>query len=874
MSVEPTYSLRKRGVHPKGCIPFCYLISRMSDINGIFSKKAKAVLQAARMAARNLGSDSISTEHLLLGLVREDSGFAADTLKALNVNLNDLGENVQRALTSNGGIMTVGDAHGALLSFTVRCKAALFNAAKIAKEEGDQYIGPEHLMLAILQQSESPAAGTLSTFGVTYENFQAALQQLKRESMDESLPGDERGEDGERGSDIPRGPGETRQQVRSQSRSKTPILEHFGRDLTAMARQGKLDPIIGREAEIERLIQILCRRKKNNPALIGEPGVGKTAIIEGLALKIAQKKIPELLANKRVVSLDVAAMVAGTKYRGQFEERVKGLIMELQRVDNSVILFIDELHTIVGAGGSEGSLDASNIFKPALARGELQCIGATTIDEYRKYIEKDAALERRFQTIVVNPPSSEDSIQILEGLRAKYEQHHKVRYTPEAIRASVTLAERYISDRFLPDKAIDVLDEAGARVRLNSIRTPQDLKEMEDQLAEANQKKEDAIAEQQYEAAASLRDKIEELTNRIAERREAINKEDSKETPVVDENEIRDCISKMTGIPVSRLAGEEAQKLLKLGDEIKERVIGQNQAVDAVVKAIRRTRAGIRDTKRPMGSFLFLGPTGVGKTELAKVLSLSLFGSEDSMIRIDMSEYMEKHSISRLIGAPPGYVGFEESGGQLSEKVRKRPYSVVLLDEIEKAHPDVYNLLLQILDDGILTDSYGRKINFKNTIIIMTSNAGAREVRHSSGMGFTKMGETDDYERMETAIREEVKRVFSPEFLNRIDEQIVFRPLSKQDLTSVVDIQLTFLQKNLSERGILLEVSKEAKEFVVNHNYDSALGARPIRRSIQQLIEDEIAEGLLLGLYSDFSTISLDVVDGKLKFKCEKLPST
>ncbi|MCL4101857.1 MULTISPECIES: ATP-dependent Clp protease ATP-binding subunit [unclassified Fibrobacter] len=850
----------------------------MSDINGIFSKKAKAVLQAARMAARNLGSDSISTEHLLLGLVREDSGFAAETLTALKVNLNELGENVQRSLTSNGGIMTVGDAHGALLSFTIRCKAALFNAAKIAKDEGDQYIGPEHLMLAILQQSESPAAGTLSTFGVTFENFQQALQQIKRDAMESQVPGEEgMAGEGPFGGEQPREGqprvGETRQQARSQSRSKTPILEHFGRDLTAMARQGKLDPIIGREAEIERLIQILCRRKKNNPALIGEPGVGKTAIIEGLALKIAQKKIPELLANKRVVSLDVAAMVAGTKYRGQFEERVKGLIMELQRVDNSVILFIDELHTIVGAGGSEGSLDASNIFKPALARGELQCIGATTIDEYRKYIEKDAALERRFQTIVVNPPSSEDSIQILEGLRAKYAQHHKVRYTPEAIRASVTLAERYISDRFLPDKAIDVLDEAGARVRLNSIRTPQDLKEMEDALAEALQQKEEAIAEQQYETAAALRDKIEALTNQIAERREALNKEDSAELPVVDENEIRDCISKMTGIPVSRLAGEEAQKLLKLGDEIKERVIGQDQAVDAVVKAIRRTRAGIRNNKRPMGSFLFLGPTGVGKTELAKVLSLSLFGSEESMIRIDMSEYMEKHSISRLIGAPPGYVGFEDNGGQLSEKVRKRPYCVVLLDEIEKAHPDVYNLLLQILDDGILTDSYGRKINFKNTIIIMTSNAGAREVRHSSGMGFTKMGETDDYERMETAIREEVKRVFSPEFLNRIDEQIVFRPLTKKDLSSVVDIQLTFLQKNLSERGILLEVSQAAKEFVVSHNYDSALGARPIRRSIQQLIEDEIAEGLLLGIYKDFSTISLDVVDGKLKFTSEALPS-
>ena len=846
----------------------------MSDINGIFSKKAKAVLQAARIAARNLGSDSVTTEHLLLGLVREDSGFAAETLRALKINLNELGENVQRSLTTNGGIMTVGDAHGALLSFTTRCKAALFNAAKIAKEEGDQYIGPEHLMLAILQQAESPAAGTLSTFGVTYENFENTLQQIKREAMNGQPSGEEG--DGMDGDDRFMGQGrggDTRQQVRSQSRSKTPILDHFGRDLTARAKQGKLDPIIGRGREIERLIQILCRRKKNNPALIGEPGVGKTAIIEGLAQKIVQKKIPELLMNKRVVTLDVAAMVAGTKYRGQFEERVKGLIMELQRVDNSVILFIDELHTIVGAGGSEGSLDASNIFKPALARGELQCIGATTIDEYRKYIEKDAALERRFQTIVVNPPNSEDSIQILEGLRPKYEQHHKVHYTPEAIRAAVTLAERYITDRFLPDKAIDVLDEAGARVRLNSIRTPQDLKEMEDELAATMQKKEEAIADQQYETAATLRDKIEDLTNRIAERREALNKEDSADFPIVDENEIRDCISKMTGIPVSRLAGEETQKLLKLGDEIKERVIGQDQAVDAVVKAIRRTRAGIRDTKRPMGSFLFLGPTGVGKTELAKVLSQSLFGSEDSMIRIDMSEYMEKHSVSRLIGAPPGYVGFEDNGGQLSEKVRKRPYCVVLLDEIEKAHPDIYNLLLQILDDGILTDSYGRKINFKNTIIIMTSNAGAREVRHSSGMGFTKMGETDDYERMETAIREEVKRVFSPEFLNRVDEQIVFRPLTKKNLSSVVDIQLTFLQKNLSERGILLEVSEAAKEFIVSHNYDSALGARPIRRSIQNLVEDEIAEGLLLGIYKDFTTISIDVENNKLKFTSEALPS-
>ena len=838
----------------------------MADINGIFSAKAKAALQAARIAARNLGSDCVTVEHLLFGLVREDSGVASETLKALKVNLTELSETIQRALSTNGGLMTVGgDAHGGLLTFTAQCKAVLYNAAKIAKEEGVQFIGPEHLMLAILQQTDSPAAATLSTYNVTFENYQEMLMQIKRQAdgqpMDDGLSDDE-----------PRERYTQTRQAAPQSRSKTPILEHFGRDLTAMARAGKLDPIIGREAEIERLIQILCRRKKNNPALIGEPGVGKTAIIEGLALKIVQRKIPDLLANKRVVTLDVAAMVAGTKYRGQFEERVKGLIMELQRVGNSVILFIDELHTIVGAGGSEGSLDASNIFKPALARGELQCIGATTFDEYRKYIEKDPALERRFQTIVVNPPTVEDSIQILDGLRPKYEQHHNVRYTPDAVRAAVELGERYISERFLPDKAIDVLDEAGARVRLNSIKIPQDLQNMEDELGECLQKKEEAVANQDYTSAAKLRAREEELQNSIAERKKQLQSEES-ETPIVDDNVIRDVISKMTGIPVRRLGGEEAQKLIHLGDEIKQRVIGQDQAVDAIVKSIRRSRAGIRNNKRPMGSFLFLGPTGVGKTELAKVLCKELFGSEDSLVRIDMSEYMEKHSVSRLIGAPPGYVGFEDGGGQLSEKVRKHPYSVVLLDEIEKAHPDIYNLLLQILDDGILTDSYGRKINFKNTIIIMTSNAGAREVRHSSGMGFTKMGETDDYERMETAIREEVKRVFSPEFLNRVDEQIVFRALSKKDLVSVVDIQMGFLQKNLSDRGILLEMSQEAKEFVVNHNYDASLGARPIRRSIQNLVEDEIAEGLLLGTMTDFSTIYVGVEDGKLSFKCEKIKS-
>lgn len=799
----------------------------MSENNGIFSAKAKAVLQAARMAARNLGSDSITVEHLLLGLVREDSGFASETLKALKVNLAELGETVQRALTNDGGLMTIGgDNRGGLLAFTARTKAVMFNAAKIAKEEGDQYIGPEHLMLAILQQSDSPAAATLSTFNVTFENFQQALDLLKRGS----------------GEDQPDEPISTPRpgapQGRPGSKSKTPILDHFGRDLTALARQGKLDPIIGREQEIERLIQILCRRKKNNPALIGEPGVGKTAIVEGLAQKIVQKKIPELLMNKRVVTLDVAAMVAGTKYRGQFEERVKGLIMELQRVDSSVILFIDELHTIVGAGGSEGSLDASNIFKPALARGELQCIGATTIDEYRKYIEKDAALERRFQTIVVNPPNAEDSILILDGLRAKYEAHHKVRYTPDAVRAAVLLAERYISERFLPDKAIDVLDETGARVRLDSICIPQDLKDMEEELAETKRQLDDAVANQNFETAAALRDKTEELEKQVMERRDALSADkDSEAVPVVDENAIRDCISKMTGIPVSRLAGEEAKKLLHLGDEIKERVIGQDQAVDAVVKAIRRTRAGIRDTKRPMGSFLFLGPTGVGKTELAKVLSLSLFGSEDSMIRIDMSEYMEKHSISRLIGAPPGYVGYDE-GGQLTEAVRRKPYQVVLFDEIEKAHPDVFNTLLQVLDDGRLTDSKGRTVNFKNTLIIMTSNYSR--------------------ERLYQSVR--------PEFLNRVDEIITFEPLSEEQIKEVVKLQINIIKKRLAESDIQLQMEDSALELLAREGYDPDFGARPVKRAIQRLLLDHLSMALLSGAIDRSKPIKVKSDGEKLEF--------
>ena len=823
---------------------------------GRFTDRVKKVLQYARDEARRLNSEHVGTEHLLLGIVREGAGVAAAALKMLGVDLENLAQGVERSISGNGGMMTIGTQ----VTFSDHAKNVLQASAAEAQMLDDNYIGTEHVLLSLLKIAECQAAAALAAAGVEYTTLRQAIENVKEESrpqrMDSSIQ-----------NFAPRRPDR-------ESKSKTPILDHFGRDLTALARQGKLDPIIGRSAEIERLIQVLCRRKKNNPVLIGEPGVGKTAIVEGLAQKIVEKKIPEILENKRVITLDVAAMVAGTKYRGQFEERLKALIMELQRNENAVILFIDELHTIVGAGGSEGSLDASNIFKPALARGELQCIGATTVDEYRKYIEKDAALERRFQKILVNPPTVEESVIILNGLVDRYERHHKVRYTPEAIRAAVVLGDRYLSERFLPDKAIDVIDEAGARKRLESMAVPPELRDMEAKLAETLAKKDEALRTEKFEDAAKCRDASEELQKKIAEVKDGWLEKRKTECLVVDEDVIRDVISKMTGIPISRLAGEETKKLLDLDKEIKQRIIGQDRAVDAVARSIRRSRAGIRDTCRPMGSFLFLGPTGVGKTELAKVLSLSLFGSEDSMIRIDMSEYMEKHSISRLIGAPPGYVGYEEGGGQLTEKVRKRPYSVVLLDEIEKAHPDVYNLLLQILDDGQLTDSFGRKINFKNAIIIMTSNVGAREVKHSSGMGFTKLSESDDFERMEATIREEAKNVFSPEFLNRIDDQIVFRSLNKSDLIRIVDILLGNVQKNLSERGILLEFTEKAKEVIAEHGYDPALGARPLRRSIQQLVEDELSEGLLLGNFTDFSTIGIDASpDGKkLVFQKEDLP--
>jgi ATP-dependent Clp protease ATP-binding subunit ClpC len=819
-------------------------------VNGMFTDRVKKVMQLAREESVRLGNDYVGTEHLLLGLIREGEGVAIAVLKNMGVELDELAKEIESSISSSGGMMTIGQ----MIPFTPRAKKVLEIAAQEARGMQHRYIGTEHLLLALMKDSESAAANALAAVRVEYDRVKEEIDKVLNGPAQASSAAAQPGADPMLAGDPKR-------------KSKTPFLDHFGRDLTNMAREGKLDPIIGREQEIERLIQVLCRRKKNNPVLIGEPGVGKTAIVEGLAQKIIQKKIPELLESKRVVTLDMASVVAGTKYRGQFEERLKALMTELQK-NEDVIIFIDELHTIVGAGGSEGSLDASNIFKPALSRGELQCIGATTLDEYRKYIEKDGALERRFQTVMVNPPSPEETLEILRGLRPKYESHHKVAYTDEALHGAVYLAERYMSERFLPDKSIDILDEAGARVRLSSMAIPPELRNKEAELEEIAREKENSVGIQDYEGAARLRDKQEALKEEISKLKSDWRDKKKKEKLLVGEDEIREVISKMTGIPLARLAQAETQKLLKLEDEMRKRVVGQEKALVAIAKAIRRSRAGIHNSKRPTGSFMFLGPTGVGKTELAKVLSQLLFGTEDAMVRIDMSEYMEKHSVSRLIGAPPGYVGYDEGGGQLTEKIRKRPYAVVLLDEIEKAHPDVYNILLQILDDGQLTDNYGRKVNFKNTIIIMTSNVGAREVKRSAGMGFTKPGEQDDYERMEGLIREEMKRTFTPEFLNRIDEQIVFRSLSKTDLVSIVDILNAELQKRLNEKNVKLELDLPAKEFVVENGFDPTLGARPLRRSLQRLVEDELAERFLMDEISENSVVRVAREGDKLTFTC------
>jgi ATP-dependent Clp protease ATP-binding subunit ClpC len=803
-------------------------------MNGMFTDRVKKVMQIAREESVRLGNDYVGTEHLLLGLIKEGDGVAVAVMRSMGVDMEELTANIEKTITSTGGMMTIGQ----MLPFTPRAKKVLEIAANEARSMSHKYIGTEHLLLALMKDTESAAANALAAAGLEYERVKEEINRVLRG-------------------------GET--VGAAKEKSKTPFLDHFGRDLTSMAREGKLDPVIGREKEIERVVQILSRRKKNNPVLIGEPGIGKTAIVEGLAQKIYEKNIPQVLENKRVINLDMASMVAGTKYRGQFEERLKALMVELQKNEN-IIIFIDELHTIVGAGGSEGSLDASNIFKPALSRGEIQCVGATTLDEYRKYIEKDGALARRFQTIMVDPPNANETIQILAGLRHRYEDHHKVTYTEKAIEGAVKLSERYISDRFLPDKAIDVIDEAGARKRLSSMEIPTEIREMEKEIGDVVKEKEQAVEQQEFERAAKLRDKQEKLKGTLLEKKALWRKSKAEERLLVDEATIAEVVSTMTGIPLSRLAEEESKKILNLEAELRKRVIGQDPALEAIAKSIRRSRAGLHNIRRPIASFIFLGPTGVGKTELAKTLAQSLFDTEDALVRIDMSEYMEKFAVSRLVGAPPGYVGYEE-GGQLTEKIRKKPYSVILLDEIEKAHPDVFNILLQILDDGLLTDSYGRHVNFRNTIIIMTSNAGTREVKKSGTVGFGKTTENSDYESMKSKVMDELKRIFNPEFLNRVDDTIVFYPLSKKEISQIVEIQLADVQSRLVDRNITLKIASDVKTYIVDQGFDPLLGARPLRRAIQRLVEDRLAEEFLMEKFHDGDTVVLTLNDGIIEFK-------
>jgi len=805
-------------------------------MNGMFTDRVKKVMQIAREESVRLGNDYVGTEHLLLGLIKEGDGVAVAVMRGMGVDVEDLTGDIERAVTSGGGMMTISQ----MLPFTPRAKKVLEVAANEARSMTHKYIGTEHLLLALMKDTESAAANALGAAGLEYDRVKEEIIRVLK------------------GGEVSGAP-------LSKEKSKTPFMDHFGRDLTAMAKEGKLDPVIGREKEIERVVQILSRRRKNNPVLIGEPGIGKTAIVEGLAQKIVDKNIPQVLEDKRVINMDMASMVAGTKYRGQFEERLKVLTAELQKNDN-VIIFIDELHTIVGAGGSEGSLDASNIFKPALSRGEIQCVGATTLDEYRKYIEKDGALARRFQTIVVDPPSVAETIQILSGLRHNYEEHHKVTFSDKAIEAAVKLSDRYISDRFLPDKAIDVIDEAGARKRLSSMEIPSDIREIEKEIEEVARDKELAVEQQQFEEAARLRDRQEKLNGTLLESKALWRKSKAEERLLVDENTVNEVIATMTGIPLTRLAEKETHKILHLEEELRRRVIGQDEALGAIARSIRRSRAGLHNIKRPIASFIFLGPTGVGKTELAKALSHALFDSDEALVRIDMSEYMEKFAVSRLVGAPPGYVGYEE-GGQLTEKVRKKPYSVILLDEIEKAHPDVFNILLQILDDGVLTDSYGRHVNFKNTIIIMTSNAGTRDVKKMGTVGFGRTDAVSDYEAMKTRVMDEMKRIFNPEFINRIDETIVFAALGKDEIARIVDIQLNEVQQRLTDRAIKLVFTPEMKQFLVDKGYDPILGARPLRRSIQRLVEDPLAEEFLLGKFADGDEITLAVDGEQLVFK-------
>ena len=810
-----------------------------------FTDRARKVMQLANQEAQRFNHEYIGTEHILLGLVKEGSGVAANVLKNLDVDLRKIRLEVEKIVQSGPDMVTMGK-----LPQTPRAKKVIEYAMEEARNLNHNYVGTEHLLLGLLREQEGVAAQVLMNLGLKLEDVREEVLNLLGHGL-EGGDDDDRGGSSEGGGRGSRG--------KRSGKSKTPALDSFGRDLTELAKQGKLDPVIGREKEIERVTQVLCRRQKNNPVLLGEAGVGKTAIVEGFAQMVVDQAVPDLLRDKRIVVLDLAMMVAGTKYRGQFEERIKAVMNEVRRAKN-VVLFIDELHTLVGAGGAEGAIDASNVLKPALSRGELQCIGATTLDEFRKYIEKDGALERRFQKVNVNPPTSEQAVEILKGLRDRYETHHRVEITDDALEAAVELSTRYISDRALPDKAIDVIDEAGARIRLKSMVRPPDLKDLDTEIEELNEAKEEAVANQDFEKAAALRDQADKVKAKKEELTEEWKERSEQTDGTVDAEVISEVVAKMTGIPLTRLSNEDAVRLLEMEKELHNTVVSQEEAVKQVSKAIRRSRSGLKDPKRPTGIFLFAGPTGVGKTLLAKTLAEFMFGDDDALIQIDMSEYMEKHNVSRLIGAPPGYVGYEE-GGQLTEKIRRKPYAVVLLDEIEKAHPDVFNMLLQIMEEGHLTDSFGRKIDFKNVVLIMTTNVGAKTVASGAGFGFTKRGDEEvTYGKMKEGLMHDVEAVFKPEFLGRLDDVIVFRSLTRDNLKHIVDIELSKVRERLGEKGFALELTDAARELVIDKGSDTEYGARPLRRSVERYIEDPLSEELLRGVFEGDNHITVDAV--------------
>ena len=809
-----------------------------------FTDRARKVMQLANQEAQRFNHEYIGTEHMLLGLVKEGTGVAANVLKNLGVDLRKIRLEVEKLVQSGPEMITMGK-----LPQTPRAKKVIEFSMEEARNLNHNFVGTEHILLGLLREHEGVAAQVLM-------NLDLKLEDVREEVLNLLGNGLEGGEGGERGGREGMSSGES--SGSGKKSSKTPALDSFGRDLTELAKNEELDPVIGRADEIERAIQVLCRRTKNNPVLLGEAGVGKTAIVEGFAQRVISGDVPEILADKRIVVLDLAMMVAGTKYRGQFEERIKAVMNEVKRNKNT-ILFIDELHTLVGAGGAEGAIDAANVLKPALARGEVQCIGATTLDEYRKYIEKDSALARRFQEILVEPTSNDETVQILKGLRPRYEEHHRVQITDDAVEAAVDYSARYITARCLPDKAIDVIDEAGARVRLRTMTRPPDLKEIDEDIERLNKEKEDAVANQDFEKAASLRDSADKLRKKKEQIKREWREKSQETDGVVDEEVIAEVISKMTGIPVTRLSTEDSMRLLRMEDELHKKVISQEPAIKAVSKAVRRSRSGLKDPKRPIGSFMFAGPTGVGKTLLAKALAEFMFGDEEALIAIDMSEYMEKHNLSRLIGAPPGYVGYEE-GGQLTEKIRRRPYAVVLLDEIEKAHPDIFNMLLQVMEEGRLTDSFGRNIDFRNVIMIMTTNVGAHAIKNESSFGLPGAGDDASFENMKERVFDEIQRAFRPEFLNRLsDEPIIFRHLEKKDLRLVVDLELFKIKGRLEEQGYKLVLDDDAKEFLIKKGTNLDYGARPLRRALESYVEDPLSEELLQGRFEGKNRIMVGV---------------